>query len=779
MNERFGFYSISKAFFENVREQKITQSDFYGTLFAYAFSQSESVIIEPEETTISRILSGERSVSNEIIEVYEKNADGFAHLRNGVTEILNCISDRTYFRNMLKFALTKDKTVSENKRNQLTEHKSLESFVTACILYSFSRRFISRKKKKGMEETQTFHISDFLHNYHYPKLNSTFLGREKELKKIHERLKETNCLFLQGIGGIGKSELAKQYGKQFKKEYENVIFLRYSESIFQTICNMQFVTDEKDMNQDMLFKQHYHFFQFLDEKALVILDNFDMMPENEELFHDFMSLSFSLIVTTRNQIEDVPCYQVKEIQDMEALSEIFYKYSPQSINQDDMVKEIIEEVYRHTLTVEMAAKTMTAACLTEKELLLALKEEGLNLSNPNKIRATKDANTQKDCLYQHLKTLFKLQTLSNEHIFSLRHMLLMPKEGISKRLFHGWLNTHDFNSINELIGYGWIQEDIENGLISMHSFLYEVIRGFASPSFDECGSFIERLGREYVMSENKEIHYRDLMNLSQSVFHSLEIDDTHTALILFERIFTYLEKNAYYRTLRNTLEIMGKKFPFEEEKYALSVYEFYLGIVAWESGNPEKCNICFEKAFANLKPFNEENARFAIDICDKIVLYHLFVGKAKESKEWAENAIALREKYGFAEPLDYEIAKANLYVSSLAGSPEEPKTFEDAIKILSESPQMNSLFKKVRESRELKVTKKEFQRGLKKMQPEEFLVKGVMKDLLAGVKEKLEIICEEEKEYSNFDFFSKMVSVVMEQVKNKIDFSFSLSKSLQ
>ncbi|MBP3761480.1 MAG: hypothetical protein J6I55_08430, partial [Ruminococcus sp.] len=40
-----------------------------------------------------------------------------------------------------------------------------------------------------------------------------FCGRDRELSEIHEILQEYNFLILHGIGGIGKSELAKHYAK--------------------------------------------------------------------------------------------------------------------------------------------------------------------------------------------------------------------------------------------------------------------------------------------------------------------------------------------------------------------------------------------------------------------------------------------------------------------------------------------------------------------------------------------------------------------------------------
>ena len=54
-----------------------------------------------------------------------------------------------------------------------------------------------------------------------------FCGRDREIIEIHENLQQTNFLVLHGIGGIGKSELAKHYVMTFSGEYDAVIFVRY------------------------------------------------------------------------------------------------------------------------------------------------------------------------------------------------------------------------------------------------------------------------------------------------------------------------------------------------------------------------------------------------------------------------------------------------------------------------------------------------------------------------------------------------------------------------
>ena len=61
--------------------------------------------------------------------------------------------------------------------------------------------------------------------------NNYFCGRDREIAEIHEILQnETSFLILHGIGGIGKSELAKHYALTYTGNYHAVIFVHFPAS---------------------------------------------------------------------------------------------------------------------------------------------------------------------------------------------------------------------------------------------------------------------------------------------------------------------------------------------------------------------------------------------------------------------------------------------------------------------------------------------------------------------------------------------------------------------
>jgi len=76
-----------------------------------------------------------------------------------------------------------------------------------------------------------------------PKPCCHFIGRDKELEELYTILEENRHVFLYGIAGIGKSELAKAYAKHYKK-------------LFQTIGNIIELIEKDDIPKYLLFLEN-------------------------------------------------------------------------------------------------------------------------------------------------------------------------------------------------------------------------------------------------------------------------------------------------------------------------------------------------------------------------------------------------------------------------------------------------------------------------------------------------------------------------------------------
>lgn len=751
MRERFDFASISAIILENSKQDSFKQEYFY-LLFDYAFTQDEIKISITDESNISRILKRDRSVPKDIVTLYQDTRH-FKHLQDGVSKVLNEVFDVVGVKEQVYHLLMDDVTMSMSKRKELAEDKEdALLFLTNCILAGMTRSN-TKKKQAGKE----FDISDYLLDYHYPRSNKEFFGRDLELEMIHRLLNEEPHLFLYGIGGIGKSELAKHYGEKFKKEYDQVLYLRYADSLYQTICELTFIDDKADMSDDELFHMHIRFFKQLTTNTLVILDNFNKLLEEDEVLQDFLSMSFQLLVTTRSKIEEAECYQVKEIKSLEALENLFYTYAPIGKASPDIVRNIIEEVYRHTLTVEIAAKTVSAADLTTIALLEALRTDRLNLSSPNKVRVLKDASIKKATPKEHLARLFQIQNLPNEYRATLQHMRLIPDGGIPKGLFCKWMGAEDFNMVNDLIDYGWLQEDVETRRISLHPFLNEVLGIYEQPSFRKCQRFIESLGQEYIAEPENEIFYRDLLGLTKSIFKKIQIDDTLMEFRLLERILTYLEKYMYQNTMEYMLRVYEKTVPMDEEhKMETATYQFYKGIHILKKGGIETAMEYLKNGISVLEPIDKSNVSLAINLYNKLSACYMLRNNPELNQKCMEKVIELRQLYHLEDGIDYEFEKVMHMLASRSNEPDKSNELEEVLK----TPELTSF---LQNAGKFSLSRKEFQKDIEKIEPDE-LPDGIS-PLIESIKQDLRNTdFAEHEEISAFDMLMGVFNSVINHV---------------
>ena len=83
-----------------------------------------------------------------------------------------------------------------------------------------------------------------------PSVASFFVGREDVLENVYDKISENHKVILSGVGGIGKSEIAKQYVEKYKNEYRSIIYLTYSVDLLSTIVNAPFLSEYEQKEEE-------------------------------------------------------------------------------------------------------------------------------------------------------------------------------------------------------------------------------------------------------------------------------------------------------------------------------------------------------------------------------------------------------------------------------------------------------------------------------------------------------------------------------------------------
>ena len=407
-----------------------------------------------------------------------------------------------------------------------------------------------------------------------------FCGRDEILKDIQQQFENgERVLFLYGIGGIGKTQIAKQYAKQYKKDYDTIIYATYNGSLKNLILSdMNFAIDpamvrytlsdgtmEKD---DDFYKRKLEKIKKLtDEKTLIILDNFDV--ENDEYLIDLLEINCRLLITTRCDYSR--CYstiKIAPIDSMEALKDIFMKnYDGYEVEREDPdLEELIDLVNRHTYTVELLAQHMENSGQSTKEMIDALKKEGI-LSLNEEVR---NADMKTGVAYENLLKMFKIFSLSEEEKQILMYLSLMPIEGVSVRDFKEWAGLTSLKQINRLEKRSWIVRNTEG--IALHPIIKSVIQHELPATEENCldfiNKFVESIGEKkawYLTKADKD-KYGIIAKKLLSVFQVITLG-TEDLYYNCENLLSFTVDPEYAEKLAEMLYV------YYTNKYAHDCYE--------------------------------------------------------------------------------------------------------------------------------------------------------------------------------------------------------------
>ncbi|MCD7855142.1 MAG: hypothetical protein LUG66_05970 [Clostridiales bacterium] len=324
---------------------------------------------EFDKGNVSKWFSGEDRQSPSLVEFYDSVENIKALIFDVQYTVFPLLYDKDKAVQELYLLLINDSSLSESKKVDISKgypydcEEAKAAFVGKVIFLGLQQNKLLYNPKTGQpidysEKSQN--PEDYLCNNVIPKPQRYFCGRETDLQNIHSMLDSENKIFIQGIAGIGKSEFVKMYAKKYRKSYTGIIYFTYNGDLKKMITERSFIADKETENEDIIFKRHNGFFKSLKADMLIIIDNFDTVPTEEEFLDEMIECyGCKILFTTRNSFDEdfYTCYVLKELSQTD-LYNIVSKIYGKAENHKDIIMQIISEVHSHSLCVELAARLM-------------------------------------------------------------------------------------------------------------------------------------------------------------------------------------------------------------------------------------------------------------------------------------------------------------------------------------------------------------------------------------------------------------------------------------
>lgn len=406
-------------------------------------------------------------------------------------------------------------------------------------------------------------IEPFLDSFRQPKPylqtklplgNNYFCGRDIELQEIHTLLQQEKFLLLHGVGGIGKTELAKHYAMTYAEEYDAVVFVRFLDSMENTILSdtnfpiVHCTRSDGESDAAYLERKLQVLRQICTPRHLILLDNFDT-SDCENL--DFLTeLPCPILVTSRVDYDGIfPQYEVDILSDESALYQMMAYYTKRE--PDLYTDAILKALNGHTMAVELVAKQMALHQLTSREMYEKLCAEGISGDN-GKVRQLKDSTLREKTAFHHMEILFSVLDLSESEKQVLRCAALVGATPMERQYFEviSDLNEAEINSLDRLIQSGWISEvyQDEMRILSTHPLIVEVLCEKLRPNSRECKNMMELAGSVagYIEeSENAEQRFLSVQWLDHMAHH-IQGDDPELSFFFAMMCYRlYLAEDRY------------------------------------------------------------------------------------------------------------------------------------------------------------------------------------------------------------------------------------------
>ena len=515
--------------------------------------------------------------------------------------------------------------------------------------------------------------------------NEYFVCREFELNQIREILNKNNYVILEGMGGIGKTELVKKYAQKHKEDYDIIQFVNFNNNIESTVAFSLLFNNFNDSWYSKTYGNEAVAYMYRDKMAslkdkkyekqvLIIIDNFDR--EDDIKFLEFTTGNYKVIFTSREKHEGKVFYELPDMKNADLLKLFSAYYAPFVLAPEDetIVDKIISLVLGHTMTVMLIASAMKKSVKTPKEMLELLKN-GLDPRLRTKITLEKEGISDEDrskVMYEHIKTLFDMTEIkaNNNYSFVMTNMAIVPYTGMEIKIFYDWAlkehykskeyNDEDYSDLNDLIDRRWIQ--YTNKCVSLHPIISDIANEELKPDSQKCALFIENMiGYRFNGKNKTHTEWTKIMRMSELACKRIRDETEKTGHMLYAFAYTARFLANYNTALfyfKKNLVIFAKVFGI---KHPITIAVSYnIADIYCILGKYHKALYRFQTI---LEISEDMPGTYYANACHKIGIISFYMKDYSSALEWLQKALHIREMWKFIDTAETYKYIGLVYVS--------------------------------------------------------------------------------------------------------------------
>ncbi|HAE52257.1 MAG TPA: hypothetical protein DCG30_03270 [Ruminococcus sp.] len=372
------FHNVTEILMRNMASSNtIYYNNLLNTLFGSYLAEMK--LFQFDRSATAKLHSGAIRISTDMSEYY-LTADPKI-LCGDIKELLQYIFDKPNTFKELYELIQFDDTLSVPMRKEILNHvspqysddNSLVQMIYEAVFIAVTRQY----EKVGKVYVAPVYASQLapegkslFSNSEYIPPCKHFCGRDEELNELHKIVTENSTVIITGVAGIGKSELVRAYAKEHKTEYQYFGYYFYNGSLKDIISDILRDPITADLNTH--YFENLKLLSGLGEKVLLIIDNFNAMPEEDESFYDLCDIKCKVIFTSHMRFEDYATYELqafRSVDDLKTLTKYFYQYKK---DEWKYLLEIYANLDMHTFCVELCAKAFTKGVFNPLDIYTVL-----------------------------------------------------------------------------------------------------------------------------------------------------------------------------------------------------------------------------------------------------------------------------------------------------------------------------------------------------------------------------------------------------------------------